>query len=632
MVKQTRKRKGDSTEEEKVEITEVAHLATVNKRRKADESMKKQSNLEENELKGSRKSSRVKSIVKKVSESDEKQNKKSDEGKSATSAKRATFEEENNVVDMEINDGGEFLSEEDGDESDSDSDDETDKEQENESGADDQESEQKQNKSSAESSEAESNDSDYEGRSESDRELRSRSITKSPKGRGRSRSREKSVKRKHRRRRASSSSSRRRRARKERDRQERAEMAAKIDSLSNSILALQDVMTKKGVFEEGKQNAREKEKGSRKACESNSETTIYKSALDQVEIHSVNVDDEITFHVKQNTRESTSSEDEIINTSDETVNIDCHKFIVDCQKEAACSRRESAEHSGCGSRVDRVTERTRGGQMVYESERERHPLNPTSGKAILFDRHEGEVNTNMLTESECDREYMVVGGHLDEHLQNKIINFEYVDFARLIPKDRVTKVEDHRLELVCKGGATFFAPISDRELSGINNFTKWEQAFRIYSNIITKAYPSKATERIQYNHVIYTASLTFVWENVYQYDKEFRLHISKFPHQKWSVILQQAWSMCLKDRLKSFKSGKNQANEGKVVKIKEPCKRYNRGKCTFGPNCKYEHRCSIERCSKFGHGVHICRLRNKDRDYQNRKDKDEASTSAGACK
>ena len=193
-------------------------------------------------------------------------------------------------------------------------------------------------------------------------------------------------------------------------------------------------------------------------------------------------------------------------------------------------------------------------------------------------------------------------------LQNKIWNHEYIDFARLKPLDKVTKEDDHCMELVSRGGQTFFVPVSDRETTGITSFSKWEQAFRIYSNLYTKRYPNKASELIQYNHIIYTASLTFSWDNVYQYDKEFRMHLSQYPLRSWAVILQQAWSICLKDRIK-HEDFHSHNGSGRKFK-KEACKRFNRGQCTAGRNCKYDHRCTVPTCGKFGHGAHICRKRN----------------------
>ena len=63
-----------------------------------------------------------------------------------------------------------------------------------------------------------------------------------------------------------------------------------------------------------------------------------------------------------------------------------------------------------------------------------------------------------LPHAAMDEEYLVIGGHIDSGLQQKIINFEYIDFARLLPKDCISKIEDQRFELVVRGGNTFFAP------------------------------------------------------------------------------------------------------------------------------------------------------------------------------
>ena len=97
----------------------------------------------------------------------------------------------------------------------------------------------------------------------------------------------------------------------------------------------------------------------------------------------------------------------------------------------------------------------------------------------------GQIGMGGQVSVKFDEEYMSIGGHVDVSLQKKIINFDYVDFSRLIPRDKVTKFEDNRFELVMKGGSTFFAPVADRDVSSISNFSRWEQAFRIYSNILT---------------------------------------------------------------------------------------------------------------------------------------------------
>ena len=59
---------------------------------------------------------------------------------------------------------------------------------------------------------------------------------------------------------------------------------------------------------------------------------------------------------------------------------------------------------------------------------------------------------------------------------------------------------------VSRNEMTYLSPIADRELVTINSYNKWEQAFRVYSNVLTSKFPAKATELLQYNHTIHTAS------------------------------------------------------------------------------------------------------------------------------
>ena len=135
---------------------------------------------------------------------------------------------------------------------------------------------------------------------------------------------------------------------------------------------------------------------------------------------------------------------------------------------------------------------------------------------------------------------MVMGSHVEDSLCKKILNNEYVDFSQLLPRDRVNLEEDQRMELVNRNGMSYWTPVSECEAETITPFSKWETAFRVFPNIYTSKFSSKASELLQYSHVIHTASQTYVWDNVYLYDKEFRMHLSKHPQRSWSVILQHA--------------------------------------------------------------------------------------------
>ena len=140
----------------------------------------------------------------------------------------------------------------------------------------------------------------------------------------------------------------------------------------------------------------------------------------------------------------------------------------------------------------------------------------------------------------------MIDAHIDLGLKRKNSNFKFIDLGKLLPKGRSM---DNNWSIVNKNGFTCVSPVADRETVQINSYIKWEQAFRIFSNILTVKFPLKATEFLQYNHTIHTASQSYHWENVAAYDREFRQHISHHPRRSWLVILQQAWTMLLKDRI-----------------------------------------------------------------------------------
>ena len=197
-----------------------------------------------------------------------------------------------------------------------------------------------------------------------------------------------------------------------------------------------------------------------------------------------------------------------------------------------------------------------------------------------------------------------------------ILKFEYVDFSKLLPQDKIVQQEDQRFTFINKGGILYLVPAGDSKDGAIQNYAMWDQAFRVFSEIVSTKYPAKSTELIQYSHIIHTAAQTYLWENVYSYDKDFRIHISKNPTRTWSVILQQAWSMHLKERLKDF--GSVSAKSGGSTpgnRSREYCRRFQKGKCNDRIHCKYDHHCAI--CNKFGHGAHICRRRGQSNAGQN---------------
>ena len=96
--------------------------------------------------------------------------------------------------------------------------------------------------------------------------------------------------------------------------------------------------------------------------------------------------------------------------------------------------------------------------------------------------------------------------------------------------------------------------------------------------------------------------------------------MEEFPDRNWGPIYQQGWSLMLQDKSvagnggnKSFRN--NSLKGGEKPKDREVCWRYNKGECTFGQNCRFDHRCA--HCSKSGHSINNCCKKEKDNKDKN---------------
>ena len=71
----------------------------------------------------------------------------------------------------------------------------------------------------------------------------------------------------------------------------------------------------------------------------------------------------------------------------------------------------------------------------------------------------------------------MIDSYIDEAICNKIVNWEYVDFSKSIPKpgNSLNSLEEHRMEIVNKNGLTYLSPMSDHAMVQINSFAKWNK-------------------------------------------------------------------------------------------------------------------------------------------------------------
>ena len=144
------------------------------------------------------------------------------------------------------------------------------------------------------------------------------------------------------------------------------------------------------------------------------------------------------------------------------------------------------------------------------------------------------VTDNIYFESDGlrdDDEFFHLTCHVEPTLVAKIERGEFVELEKLLPKNRSGLTSDgseNRTELIFREGKPVIVPHIDRSRL-ITGIRKWEQAFRIYAAIYSKANPSRSAEIWQYVFVINTAAASHPWFQVADYDFAFRQTMGSNP-------------------------------------------------------------------------------------------------------
>ena len=274
----------------------------------------------------------------------------------------------------------------------------------------------------------------------------------------------------------------------------------------------------------------------RESLSSESEVTIYKQAVNQLDPNLGKQIDDLLNKSRQGLggldlngkRKVSYSSDENMDTSDETV--DTELGLANAGLSLISERPRHQDEARPGTSFEQAVAAAVPApppQRTAEENVEFLITEHEKSKARIYEVPGKVHNTVSVNVAKIDEDYQMIDAHVDEAFKKKVIGFEYIDFSKLIVKNKTVREEENqRLEIVNKNGMSYLAPVQERDGTQISSYAKWEQAFRVYSNIITGTFPHKATELLQYHHAIHTAAMSYVWENVYAYDKEFRHHIS----------------------------------------------------------------------------------------------------------
>ena len=254
---------------------------------------------------------------------------------------------------------------------------------------------------------------------------------------------------------------------------------------------------------------------------------------------------------------------------------------------------------------------------------------PAIGSSVPDDTNVATTGLQFLNigSGMTDDDFFHLTCHIEPSLIHKIEKGEYVELEKLLPKDKLGKIDESRLEWVQRDRGTFLVP--GQKDNKIGNFRKWEQAFRAYATIYCGSNPNRSKEIWQYITVINTVASAYQWDNVYNYDITFR-HLMAFnPQRSWAVTYNQMWNLSMRDPLpksNGYKPYQHHSGSGYVQNQKswnawngnssrqssntkrnksDYCWNFNKGvPCRFGSKCKFIER--YKYCDSPTHGMHAC--------------------------
>ena len=361
----------------------------------------------------------------------------------------------------------------------------------------------------------------------------------------------------------------------------------------------------------GKETGVQSHENSRRMVKSPSDTTLYTPAVRKTTTPDNGVIDRISNFVENiqiQTAAATNRENPVANQVQQpsgSGNDNLDDALIGWVQEA-----REVDDTG-DPELTAARQRTQ--KIILESEKFKANIVVPQGKLSeikqLIDVDENIVR---LRDLDNDDDFFHVTCRLDHSLKTKIEAGEFVDLEKLLPKEHSGLIDtrgDQVMELVSKGGPTYFAPKSnDVKITGIG---KWEQAFRIYAAVYSKANPNRSAEIWEYVYVINAAASAHSWESVAFYDYTFRQLMAAKLMRSWAKTYLQGWNLAMSHSSSSNVAGKTPVNSsdrstGHRDWRDDCCWRFNRNQC-HKRDCNFDHHCTY--CGKWGHGFYNCRKR-----------------------
>ena len=212
-----------------------------------------------------------------------------------------------------------------------------------------------------------------------------------------------------------------------------------------------------------------------------------------------------------------------------------------------------------------------------------------------------------------DDKFFHITCHVDPVIRAKIHKGEFIELEKLLQKPEALMYKKrNRYQMIIEDGQQVWTEAEDKSTK-IEGIRRWEQAFRIYAAIFCEANPNRSVEILQYIETINDASKKFTWESVAHYDFVVRHLQASRPHRNWGkTYMQMYMRIRSQEQHQQFRNTFERSHNTNQLSLngsntKTTCWRFNKGNCSYGRECRFEHKCSY--CGSTNHGYYNCRRR-----------------------
>ena len=204
---------------------------------------------------------------------------------------------------------------------------------------------------------------------------------------------------------------------------------------------------------------------------SQSEVTIYKNAVqDGTKRVSSSSEEDLSDNPLMMIEEGENQTQAVQEMVGPDLSDNINELILGERRKVENSRAQEEQPCPSTSRGDdrELTPEERAQEVICQAELAKVKIFPTPGEGdstdhvqhnVLVPQEGGQYNfdvcNNFVRSAMVDEHYQLVGEHVDLSLRDKIEKGDYVDFGRLLPKDRVQSEEEDAYRLVFKGVSSF---------------------------------------------------------------------------------------------------------------------------------------------------------------------------------